>query len=273
MDKPQRIYRIFLATLWTLVTASTSVLSESEDKLIFMFADQFVALAPQDSVNATPNHQPVIVSVFSLSKILSSVLVKLPNKSRDNNRLFGDSEILILSQTLSSALAKANPEQDILFKTQSGQGSSANLAVKKGRVFWRDSKLHVLFAEIQDAKKSSSTNDRRQDSGENTQFGSRIVRSDKVDFVFVTTHVVAKEKDLSGATRSDWISIDTNQLLGYTINQNSATIKHDGEKLADSDRLATTKEKLEKLKFLRQKGMLSEKDYQKKVRELLDEVY
>ncbi len=258
---------------WTLLLASSSVTSTSEDKVIFMYDNQFVALVPQDNEDAIPNDQPVIVSVYTLSEILSSVLVKTHNNSKSDNRLFGDNEIYILSQTLSSTLAKASPEQDILFKTQSGQGSVANLAVKKGRAFWRDSKLHLLFAEIQNAKKSNPDNERQQANSEDTQFGSRIVQSRKVDFAIMTTKAVVKEKDVDGVTRADWISIDTNQLLGYTIDPNSAIKNNTSEEAVSTDRLGSTKEELAKLKFMREKGMLSEENYENKVRELLDEAY
>ena len=273
MFEPQRKFRILLVLLWTLLLASTSVTSAPEDKLIFMFDNQFVALVPQDIEDAIPNDQPVIVSVYTLSKILESVLVKTRKNSKSDNRLFGENEIYILSQTLSSALAKASPDQDILFKTQSGQGSAANLAVKKGRAFWRDSRLHLLFAEIQDAKKSDAATDRQQVNNENTQFGSRVTQSRKVDFAIMTTQAVMKEKSVGGVTRSDWISIDTNQLLGYTIAPNSAITNNTGEEAISTDRLGSTKEKLAKLKFMRDNGMLSEEDYENKVRELLDEAY
>ena len=259
--------------LWTLLLASVSVPSIAEDKVIFMFDNQFVALVPQDFEDAMPNDQPVIVSVPTLAKMLSAVLVSTRKSSNSDNRLFGENEIYILSQTLSSALAKASPDQDILFKTQSGQGSLANLAVKKGRAFWRDSKLHLLFAEIQDAKKSDAANDRRDDVSENTQFGSRVVKSKKVYFTILAKNAVVKEKDSNGVTRSDWISIDTNQLLGYTIDPNSAITNNTGEEAVGTDRLGSTKEELAKLKFMRDNGMLSEEDYENKVRELLNEAY
>ncbi len=258
---------------WILLLASSSVTSTSDDKVIFMFDNQFVALVPQDFEDAIPNHQPVIVSVPTLATMLSSVLVKTRKNSKSDNRLFGDNEIYILSQTLSSTLAKASPEQDILFKTQSGQWSLANLAVKKGRAFWYDSKLHLLFAEIQNAKKSNLDSERQQADSENTQFGSRIVQSRKIDFTIATTNAVVKEIDVNGVTRADWISIDTNQLLGYTIDPNSAIKNNIGEEAVSTDRLGTTKEELAKLKFMRDNGMLSEENYEKKVRELLNEAY
>ncbi len=269
MYKLHLIYRIIVVTLCVLIVTPTSVSSEFEDKLIFMFDNQFVALVPQDNKDAISNHQPVIVSVFSLSKILSSVLVKIPKKNRSNNRLFGDSEILILSQTLSSALAKASPEQDIMFKTQSDNGNSANLAVKHGRAFWRDGKLHLLFAEIQDPKNSNTANDRQLLINDSSQFGSRSVPSNKIDFNLIANNIVTKEKDINGVKRSDWISIDTNLILGYTIEPLHTT---DDENV-DSDRLSTMKEELAKLKYMKQKGLISEKNYQKEVRELLDEAY
>lgn len=169
-------------------------------------------------------------------------------------------EINELSGMLVEALALAGPDEDVLFhfpQTQRNALLAENLMLN-GRVFVRNQQLHIIFGEMRDYY-------------EGMWLRAKLLRKFKVpsraaqqleNRTVVATSLVS----LGGNGRKDWAVIDlTRVALPAGIEQ-----PHLEAVQPVAQPQASVAERLQKLQQLKERGLISEEEYQAKRRQILD---
>jgi hypothetical protein len=118
---------------------------------VWKLGDQFVRLAPQDGEAPTlPNDQPAALTPEELRHMLGALEVKFPDKKEDVP-VFSELELKILGKAISTGLAEAGPHQDVTFAIVGMHPGSFTLErrLTTGRVFVRNGKLNLIFGNLQ----------------------------------------------------------------------------------------------------------------------------
>lgn len=139
-----------------LVGCSTlkSITGNKDSKLLFKSRDQYVRIVPQDSVKGAKvpsNGQPVSLDEEQMRMALASLEFMTPGKD-SSTPVFEKPELDVLARYLSTALAQAGPEEDVVFAVVGDYLAVYGLAKEQmytsGRVFYRDGKLNIIFGDI-----------------------------------------------------------------------------------------------------------------------------
>jgi len=130
---------------------------------LWKWHERYVRIEPQAASNAPANDHPVHFTSRQIGIMLDTLRVVTPQKKRFFSRdkpapetgepVFADSELEVLSDSLSRGLAKAGPGEDIVFVTTGNYdrafgGVLKEREVNTGRVFYVDGKLNIIFGEI-----------------------------------------------------------------------------------------------------------------------------
>lgn len=229
-------------------------------------------------------------------------------KTEIGNPLFSYDEIENLARYLKAAFSQAHSSQDIVFRShgkKEGLGSVIKIkTINTGRMFWKDDRLNIIFGEIHGKNKSKVIYDRVQKDSSKREYGSRFKPSKKVDEVFVQVVGIDSHEASEGA-REDWIEIDYRILsqsnhdqTGHSHEQSPSMQTHrqvnkddsshssldDSEKNRSQNRQYEMMQgnkhnqkqmemKLKELKHFYDKGLISEKLYEEKVKEIIDQRY
>jgi len=139
----------------------------AEDKtsatFLWKWHERYVRIEPQAALNAPANDHPVNFTSQQIGMMLDALRVVVPQKKRFFSRnkpapetgapVFANSELEVLSDSLSRGLARAGPGEDIVFVTTGNYdrafgGVLKEREVNTGRVFYVDGKLNIIFGEI-----------------------------------------------------------------------------------------------------------------------------
>ena len=130
---------------------------------LWKWQDRYVRIEPQAASKAPANDHPVDFTVQQIGIMLDALRVVMPERKRFFSRnkpapetgapVFADSELEVLSDSLSRGLARAKPGEDIVFVTTGNYdrafgGVLKEREVNTGRVFYVDGKLNIIFGEI-----------------------------------------------------------------------------------------------------------------------------
>ena len=223
--------------------------------------------------------------------------------------LFSYDEIENLARHLKVAFSQAHSNQDIVFKShgkKEGLGSVIKLkTINTGRIFWKDDKLNIIFGEIHGKSKSKVIYGRVEKDNSKREYGSRNKRSKKVDELFVQVAGINLHEGSQGP-RQDWIEIEYRIFSQSNHNQAMHSQEHSplmqthtqsnkddisnsehssGEhsvnyqsnerhrKRMQENRSSQMEMKLKELKHFYDKGLISEKLYEEKVKQIIDQRY
>ena len=184
----------------------------SSDKTFFRSDAEIVQIVDQDK-NATPNQHPVKLNVARIEGALHLVLLK---RSDTTFPLFNDKKRIILATTISKALQKAKPNEDIVFSIEDwykdpreeGIFNASKNYITSARVFFKKNTLNIIFGSIM--RKGHMSDDPmigriNLDYNANPYAPGSRNYSLKNDWILATPPNSGVFKPLEGKDRMDWL--------------------------------------------------------------------
>ncbi len=232
--------------------------------------DQSVVLAPQDDETAPPNDHPVTVAASDIERMLASLRLKYTDQETPLP-VFTDEQVEILGEAFATGLKEAAPSQDIKFSIIGAHRLSPDAFARRnrvtaGRVFVREGKLNVIFGELQSPYRKKNIYGRLDQDFYPREYGSRTVPAEQESILVASTGTSLRD-DANGP-RYDWVVFDPD-MAGALPSPDSSPTEATAPEASGRD---TIEQRLETLKRLREKGLVSEEAYREKVDEILEEL-
>ncbi len=289
---------IFLASL---LLSSSSVFAISffgKDSFIWKEnANVYVKYAAQDSVQFGPNEHPVELAETDLRTILQSLRMQ----EGESTTVFTDRQSQILGKFLSQGLRNAKPDQDILFaldrEAPRPLGLKPDVYYLSGRAFYKDGRLNLILGDYDFRRNVAyeTTYDPTKVGIAKYYFnhGKRSASSSSFDKQIVSIEGIDKMQ-LNNSLRNEWLVINV-AAASTTLSQletNSQQPAEQRKDMEDTRRANTTRavvapppsqttsssaphpveQRLIVLKRLRDNGLITKEEYDKKRKEILDEL-
>jgi len=254
-----RVRRLVMASGALALVAATSAATETSRGVIVLWSanDQWVKIEPQDD----------------------------PDTSEETLRpVFAREELRDLAPRLAAGLAKAGPQQDVTFSTIASHslisgGVIKDPGVNAGRVFVDNARLNVIFGELQSGYRKRNVYGQRTEDFTPRQKGSRQ-KAEEHKWPLAARAGVEFHSGGDGV-RNDWVTIDS-----AVVSSQAAAASDAAESPAAAAPAAAgsargpeaktssadLEQRLQKLKELRDKNLISEEAYRAKVEELLSEL-
>ena len=259
--------------------------------------DQWVKVEPQDDPAALPNDHPVQLGTEAITNALGALQIRLVDSdtgTETQRSVFTRGELGILAPQVASGLAKAGPRQDVTFSTIGGHplaagGLMKDPGVNAGRVFYEDGKLNVIFGELQSNYRKKNVYGQRSEDFSPRRQGSRS-KATKQKWTLHGLPGVEFHSTNDGGIRNDWVAIDTAVAGSQTLaapqpsespprqaaSAPAATAPVPAAATEPAPKSGTSnvdlEQRLQKLKELKEKGLISEEAYRAKMQELLSEL-
>jgi len=243
-----------------IILTLTATAHAAPQKPFWQSGDQFVTLAPQDSLPAAtvePNDHPVKLTRDRIASILASLEIRTADKDKAE-ALFTPSSVQTIAPHLLQGLLQASPAEDVVFAVIGLHNTLYGLAkapkVTTGRVFYKDGRLNIIIGLAQQEVRD---------------------RDDRRLFPFTPG---SRQKALPGEwqllaqparkgctlERKDWVMFSAEwQEPAAELSAPPPPAKAASDGRTPAERLTT-------LKDLRDKGLISEEEYQKKRAPILD---
>lgn len=264
--------------------------------------DQAVVLAPQNDETAPPNDHPATVSALDVERMLAGLRLRHADQETDMPpvALFNADQIEILGEALATGLSRATPSQDVTFSIIGAHRLSPDAFVRRnrltaGRVFFREGKLNVIFGELQSPYRKKNIYGRVEQDFSPREYGSRTTMAEQESILITGTATRLHEGD--GGLRYDWVVFDPDaeraprspsteapepeeslpaKVTGHAPAPADPTAADSSDPPAGNPSAADGRggieQRLRILKRLREKGLLSEDAYRRKVDEILEEL-
>jgi hypothetical protein len=284
---PNLTYRTYwLAVLRTTALAFCSLCcitlahADANTTTIWGDDDEFVRLVPQDTQNAGAAHtnaHPVTLPAKALAFALSKITF---NHGGDEAvPLLDNNAVKRIAPEISKALGRASPAQDVTFAINTrapGAFGGSNVVSVAGRVFYVDNRLQMIVGEMHESTVSreffrapggSLKIDRRLQPH---RVGGRL-RETAHDGAVFDAHDGIEPVAVNGKTRADWIAID----LASATQSNVAapqTPRGSADPAAAPPRRLDAEERLLQLERLRERKLITEEEYQRKRKLIIDEL-
>jgi hypothetical protein len=265
------------------------------DSIVWEGDDQSVVLAPQDEDTAPPNDHPVTMAPEDIERMLSSLRFRHSDHEPDTPpvAVFTEEQVEILGQALATGLTRAAPSEDVIFSIIGAHQMSPGAFARRnrltaGRAFFHDGKLNVIFGEIQSPYRKKNVYGRLDEDFYPREYGSRA-SPDAQEAVLVASTDMSLRTEPQGQ-REDWVVFDS-PVAGAapppqadTIAQHPQAVPSPAEARSPSeppDAAAVDnpvagstdiEQRLETLKRLREKELISEDTYRAKVDEILKDL-
>jgi len=253
-------------------------------------------LAPQDAVTGglvSPNDQPVTIEPADLVATFAKLPVYESKAATETVPLFDKDAARRLSFPLSVALGRATADQDILFAIEVLQKASIlgyNPVSVAGRAFYQSQRLHVIIGELHVSTVSPEyksypigypTLDRRLHPHQ-TGGRSQESRYDSAAYFEAGDGVSLFEHN--GTVRNDWLILNVGALASSgepagtaprrapaAIAEGSA-LKRAGAGQAEDSVPLSIEQRLQRLKHLRERDLITDQEYERKRNEMLDQL-
>lgn len=217
-----------------------------------------IELVPREA-GSEPNQQPATVQVEALRQVLAQIQFVGRNGVQ---ALFAADEVADLAAPLAQALGRAGPGDDVLLLSSSRRDGNvlAGPTAVTARLFVQAGNLQFI---VRDARFEFFDAYRGTHAAPHFGFGSRSAAS-----------AVTVQSPGASNPRSDWLSIPT-QVTGQAgvtaapAPAVQAAPPPAPRKALDSAAVDDIERRLETLKRLREKGLITEDEYQQKRREIL----
>jgi len=240
----------------------------------------WIRLVPKEA-GAPANHHPAALDFALLSARLGSIKVDLPGGTEP---LFGPDELNDLRKPLCQAFAAAGPDEDLILMSTNRRGGGVlqePLAIT-ARLFWQDDRLNLI---LHDARLAFFINYRISGHKPDFLFGSRATAGD-----------VQLQCPRAASPRPDWLVMDMTPdapvpapapvaaapmpepaavpapalllvpAAAAPAPAASAAVARDAAWYKERE------QRLRGLKALRDEGLITEEEYQKKHRAIIDEL-
>jgi hypothetical protein len=241
--------------------------------------DQWVRIERQDDAAARPNDHPAALDSAAVANALRALRVR-PAESAGGAQLespaFAHEELAQLAPQIAAGLSRAGPRQDVTFSTIGSHALSPGSVMKDpnvnaGRVFYADGKLNVIFGELHANYRKKNVYGQRNQDFEARRQGSRAKAGQQKWALAAGPGVET--------VRTDWVTIDPNAVgSASAVPAKPATPAAPARPAAAPPVAApaapdqTLERRLQVLKDLRDKGLITEEAYEQKVQELLSEL-
>lgn len=252
---------------WVLAAASASA---GGDLVIWQGDDQSVFLTAQDAAATEPNHHPAELTAAEIEALLAGLTCRPEDGDADTSvPVFNPAQVEILGRALSDGLARAAPSQDVAFSVVGAHrlapgafGQRSRLTA--GRAFVREGRLNVIFGELQSPYRKKNVYGRLEEDFSARRYGSRGLPAARQSAVLAVAGRDGRpdwvELDPSGAPAP--AARDSGDAAGATTTVAAPQAPPD----------AAIERRLQTLKRLRDKGLISEEAYRTKVDEILAEL-
>lgn len=261
----------FWAVAWALIASSGSA---GSDTVIWQGDDQSVFLTPQDAAAAAPNEHPVDLTATEIETLLAALTCKPAEGEADSSAVpvFNRAQLEILGRALSAGLAQADPSQDVAFSVIGAHRLAPGAFAQRnrltaGRAFVREGRLNVIFGEIHSPYRKKNVYGRLDEDFSPRRYGSRGLPAAQPSVVLA---VAGRDG------RPDWVELDPGAAPVPPSGESAAGGLAAGSSGAASpdppDDAASIERRLQTLKRLREKGLISEEAYRNKVDEILSEL-
>lgn len=249
--------------------------------------DQAVLLAPRDDEGAVPNDHPVALAPAEIERMLASVRFRYADQDPGTSfAVFNAEQVEILGEALATGLASASPSQDVTFSVIGAHRPSPEATIRRnrvtaGRVFFRGQELNLIFGEIQSPYRKKNVYGRVEQDFSPRQFGSRTATEEK-DSVLVLDQVA--EAESGQATRTDWVTFrpgvaagdeETGEMASGSAEPANPAAAAPAAPAAGAPPSSLTPDieaRLATLRDLRDKNLISEEAYRKKVDDILKDL-
>ncbi len=256
----------------------------ASNSVIWERGDQIVQLAKQDDVSATPNDHPASVERGEIKAMLESLRFRYADEEPGSVSVpvFTRTDIDNLGKALATALDQATPSQDIIFHVISARRISSGAFTRRnrvcaGRVFYRDGKLNIIFGQVQSPYRKKNVYGQISEDFYPRNYGSRTAAT-KHDVVLLQNETASLYQS-NGVVRNDWLVMRPGVVAPpkpSTTTSAVATETASGgpseETIAPSSAAENVEERLQALKQLRERELISEDAYQAKMKEILQDL-
>jgi len=260
------------------------------DSIIWKGNDQSVVLVQQDEDTAPPNDHPVTMAPGEIERMLSGLRFSHSDgESAAPMAVFTDGQVEILGQALSTGLARATPSEDVIFSIIGAHQMSPGAFARRnrltaGRAFFRNGTLNVIFGEIQSPYRKKNIYGKLDEDFSPREYGSRVSPAAQ-EGVLVASTEVSLLTDQQGQ-RGDWVVFapaatgaspvtrpadevpPAEPVPPAAVSSPAVDSATDSADVANDD----IERRLETLKRLREKDLISEDVYREKVDEVLNEL-
>ncbi|MBI4005767.1 MAG: SHOCT domain-containing protein [Gammaproteobacteria bacterium] len=312
---PASALAVLLLLFVSLQPAYPGIFGDDEDVLWKSGINLYIKLDRQDKSGAgktPPNDHPVTFTAKQLTDALISIAFWEKEgffSESEANTVFTISHARILGNYLSQGLARAKPDQDIVFalsQIRKGSLGFGNKLYMAGRVFYHDNRLHVIIGDY----------DRPADKGLEAASGGAGV--DEIQYFFTigsrTKSSPGFKKNIitgngieayteGNKRRRDWFMIDVPAAAAAYVAKtekkenpggaDAEAIRLEAAKLAkerremraemakmrkemneslDNREQLTIEERLAELDELHKKNLITDAEYDQKRKEILDDI-
>lgn len=311
MPRPGRVAGLLAGYLCAVLSCLPSAYAAS-NSVIWERGDQIVKLVRQDDDSATPNEHPTGITADEIKAMLGTLRFRYADEDPADGvsvPVFTRTDIDNLGKALAIGLGRATPSQDLIFHVVSARRLSPGALAKRnrvsaGRVFYRDGKINIIFGQVQSPYRKKNVYGQLAEDYFPRNYGSRTAAA-KHDAVLLP-NATASLYQSGGDVRDDWIVIALNAavvgdlpddkpdpaptptratsaapaVLAETpevpsppaIKSNEiATGQLEGTS-AQAAPTADMEERLQALKRLRERELISEDAYQSKMTEILQDL-
>jgi len=288
-----------------LVTARTVAAGSNDTTDIWRHIDEFVALAPQGAPAGGPpprNDQPIVIAAPDLAAALAKLRVREAVHEDEAVPLFARDAARRLAVPLSTALSRAAPDQDVLFAIDMEQ-KAALFGYKPvsvaGRAFYQNDKLQLIIGEVhvttiapeyKNYPAGYPQPDRRPHPHRTGERAQPAHYNSPAQF---ETGAGVRLFVQNGTLRPDWLVINVGLLASAAAS--AAASPDQSAAIADSDNATgaaspsgpgspsstaspsgiaqlSIEERLLRLKRLREQDLITEEEYTRKRREILEQL-
>ncbi|CAN5314539.1 hypothetical protein BH24PSE2_BH24PSE2_00080 [soil metagenome] len=262
------------------------------DSVLWEGDDQSVVLAPQDDEAASPNDHPATLAPEAIEKMLAGLQLRYTDTEAEGPPLavFTDEQLAILGEAVATGLARASPSQDIIFSLIGARHLSPGAFARRnrltaGRVFLRDGQLNLIFGELLSPYRKKNVYGRVDEDFHPRRFGSRAAPEDH-DAVLITSASASLHRGPDGERR-DWVVFDRalarteaapQPELPPAVSPPAAAPPAPPEAPEpeapepESGAAADVEQRLKTLKRLRERDLIPEETYRKKIDEILEDL-
>ena len=278
-------------------------------------ANLYIRLTDQDQSKkdvTPPNSHPVQLNAHQVTNALEGLEAWSGGgffKKKELRSLFSLQQARLLGQFISAGLAKARPDQDIVFvlaRSEKKYLVLRNTGYTGGRAFYLDGRLHLIIGDYDnEGDRFKETVQRSHGVTETRQYFKHGRRAKSVGFKGTIVGRAGIEAHVDGKkTRRDWIEIDLEQAATVYLAEKaeqapeetvtSAAMQAEAARMARERREMrlemakmrkemqsspggdnsgqTIEQRLLTLKELRDKDLISSEEYQQKREEILGDI-
>jgi len=276
------------------------------DTVIWENGDQIVQLAKQDDDSAAANDHPKSTTPGEIAAMLATLRLRFADEAPELAPItvFTQTELDNLSSAIATGLDRAAPSQDIIFHVVGTRRVSPGSITKRnrvtaGRVFYRDDKFNIIFGQVQTALRKRNVYGQIDEDFLPRDYGSRKKPTEH--------ELVLLANNAASIKRNDWLVIDSAAAAtaasqpdtkpeptpasasaavpvvvaesatspsstGASSRADKAMEQAGGTSTGSAGSTAAVEERLEALKRLRDRELISEEAYQAKMKEILQDL-